>query len=41
MSSFYLLRAASATRWFDERRGLALALVLVVLLKLYWRWMGA
>jgi MFS family permease len=29
MSSFYLLSAATVTRWFDERRGLALALVLV------------
>ncbi len=29
MSSFYLLSAATVARWFDERRGLALALVLV------------
>jgi MFS family permease len=29
MSSFYLLSATTVTRWFDERRGLALALVLV------------
>jgi len=29
MSSFYLLSAATVTHWFDERRGLALALVLV------------
>ena len=29
MSSFYLLSASTVTRWFDERRGLALALVLV------------
>jgi MFS family permease len=29
MSGFYLLSAATVTRWFDERRGLALALVLV------------
>ena len=29
MSSFYLLTAATVTHWFDERRGLALALVLV------------
>lgn len=29
MSSFYLLSAATVTRWFDKRRGLALALVLV------------
>ena len=29
MSSFYLLAAATVTHWFDERRGLALALVLV------------
>ena len=29
MSSFYLLAAATITRWFDARRGLALALVLV------------
>lgn len=28
-SSFYLLSATSVARWFDERRGLALALVLV------------
>jgi MFS family permease len=27
-SSFYLLSAATVTRWFDDRRGLALALVL-------------
>lgn len=29
MSSFYLLSAATVTHWFDARRGLALALVLV------------
>ncbi len=29
MSSFYLLSATTVTRWFDERRGLALAIVLV------------
>ncbi|HET7341706.1 MAG TPA: MFS transporter, partial [Methylomirabilota bacterium] len=29
MSSFYLLAAATVTHWFEERRGLALALVLV------------
>src|SRR5574341_654525 len=29
MSSFYLLSAATVTRWFEERRGLALGLVLV------------
>ena len=29
MSSFYLLAAATVTHWFDEGRGLALALVLV------------
>src|SRR5262245_12068030 len=29
MSSFYLLSTATVTRWFDEHRGLALALVLV------------
>jgi MFS family permease len=29
MSSFYLLSAATVSHWFDERRGLALALVLV------------
>ena len=29
MSSFYLLSAATVTHWFDERRGLALALVLI------------
>ena len=29
MSSFYLLAAATISRWFDARRGLALALVLV------------
>ena len=29
MSSFYLLSASTVTHWFDERRGLALALVLV------------
>jgi MFS family permease len=29
MSSFYLLSTTTVTRWFDERRGLALALVLV------------
>jgi MFS family permease len=29
MSGFYLLSAATVTRWFDERRGLAIALVLV------------
>jgi MFS family permease len=29
MSSFYLLAAATVTHWFDDRRGLALALVLV------------
>jgi MFS family permease len=29
MSSFYLLAAATVTHWFDTRRGLALALVLV------------
>jgi MFS family permease len=29
MSSFYLLSAATVTHWFDTRRGLALALVLV------------
>lgn len=29
MSSFYVLAAATVTYWFDERRGLALALVLV------------
>ena len=29
MSSFYLLAAATVSHWFDERRGLALALVLV------------
>ncbi|HXH82986.1 MAG TPA: MFS transporter, partial [Candidatus Tectomicrobia bacterium] len=29
MSGFYLLAAATVTRWFDERRGLALALVLI------------
>ena len=29
MSSFYLLTAATVAHWFDERRGLALALVLV------------
>jgi MFS family permease len=29
MSSFYLLTAATATHWFDERRGLALSLVLM------------
>jgi len=28
-SSFYLLSASTVARWFDERRGLALALVLV------------
>jgi MFS transporter, OFA family, oxalate/formate antiporter len=29
MSSFYLLAATTVTHWFEERRGLALALVLV------------
>ena len=29
MSSFYVLAAATVTHWFEERRGLALALVLV------------
>jgi MFS family permease len=29
MSSFYLLSATTVARWFDQRRGLALALVLV------------
>ena len=29
MSSFYLLSATTVARWFEERRGLALALVLV------------
>jgi len=29
MSSFYLLAASTVTRWFEERRGMALALVLV------------
>jgi MFS family permease len=29
MSSFYLLTTATVTHWFDQRRGLALALVLV------------
>jgi MFS family permease len=29
MSSFYLLSAATVARWFDEGRGLALALVLI------------
>jgi MFS family permease len=29
MSSFYLLSATTVARWFDDRRGLALALVLV------------
>ena len=29
MSSFYLLSTTTVTRWFNERRGLALALVLV------------
>lgn len=29
MSSFYVLSVATVTRWFDDRRGLALALVLV------------
>lgn len=29
MSSFYLLSTTTVARWFDERRGLALALVLV------------
>ena len=29
MSSFYLLSTTTVTRWFDEHRGLALALVLV------------
>jgi MFS family permease len=29
MSSFYLLSAATVARWFDDRRGLAIALVLV------------
>jgi MFS family permease len=29
MSSFYLLATATVTHWFDERRGLGLALVLV------------
>jgi MFS transporter, OFA family, oxalate/formate antiporter len=29
MSSFYLLSASTVTRWFEDRRGLALALVLV------------
>ncbi|MEX2221417.1 MAG: MFS transporter [Candidatus Rokuibacteriota bacterium] len=29
MSSFYLLSTATVTHWFDDRRGLALALVLV------------
>jgi MFS family permease len=29
MSSFYLLTTATVSHWFDERRGLALALVLV------------
>jgi MFS family permease len=29
MSSFYLLAAATVSHWFDERRGLALALVLI------------
>ena len=29
MSSFYLLSASTVTHWFDERRGLALGLVLV------------
>ena len=29
MSSFYLLSATTVARWFDERRGLGLALVLV------------
>lgn len=29
MSSFYLLSAATVAHWFDERRGLAIALVLV------------
>jgi MFS family permease len=29
MSSFYLLSTTTVTRWFDEQRGLALALVLV------------
>ena len=29
MSSFYLVAASTVTRWFEERRGMALALVLV------------
>ena len=29
MSSFYLLTATTVTHWFDDRRGLALALALV------------
>ena len=29
MSSFYVLSATTVTHWFDERRGLPLALVLV------------
>ena len=29
MSSFYLLTAATVAHWFDDRRGLALALALV------------
>jgi MFS family permease len=29
LSGFYLLAAATVARWFDERRGLALALVLI------------
>ena len=29
MSSFYLLSTATVSRWFDDRRGLAIALVLV------------
>jgi hypothetical protein len=29
MSSFYLLSASTVMRWFDQRRGLGLALVLM------------
>ena len=29
MSSFYVLSASTVARWFDDRRGLAIALVLV------------
>ena len=29
MSTFYVLSATTVARWFDDRRGLALALVLV------------